>query len=117
MTRHLFILNDAPYWNERSANALRMAGALSKRGDHEVRVFLFGDAAHCARRGQRVPEGFFDIEALIAEVVAARTPVGICSTCMDARGIKDYECLPGTERKTLADLAEWSSAADKIISF
>ena len=28
----LFILNDQPYGNERSYNALRLAGALAKRG-------------------------------------------------------------------------------------
>ena len=50
--KHLLILNDPPYGTERSYNALRLAGALAKRPDEEVRVFLMGDAAACARAGQ-----------------------------------------------------------------
>ncbi|MBI2289288.1 MAG: DsrE family protein, partial [Betaproteobacteria bacterium] len=45
----LFILNDAPYGSERSYNALRLARALSKAGGDEVKVFLIGDAAACAK--------------------------------------------------------------------
>lgn len=35
MGKTLFILNDPPYGTERSYNALRLAGALSKRGNEE----------------------------------------------------------------------------------
>ncbi len=54
----LFILNDAPYGNERSYNALRLAGALSKVEGEEVKVFLIEDAASRAKGGQKVPEVF-----------------------------------------------------------
>ncbi len=36
----LLILNDPPYGTERTYNGLRLAAALSKRDDGEVRVFL-----------------------------------------------------------------------------
>ena len=55
--KSLFILNDAPYGSERSYNGLRLAGALSKAEGEEVRMFLMGDAASCAKGGQKVPEG------------------------------------------------------------
>ena len=42
----LFILNGAPYGDERTYNGLRLAGALAKREQNDVRVFLMGDAAH-----------------------------------------------------------------------
>lgn len=35
----LFILNDPPYGTERSYNGLRLAGALTKQEDQQVRVF------------------------------------------------------------------------------
>lgn len=41
----LFILNGAPYGDEHSYHGLRLAGALSKRPDNAVPVFLMGDAA------------------------------------------------------------------------
>ena len=49
----LFILNNAPYGNELSYNALRLPGSLSKVESEEGRVFLMGDAAACAKSGQR----------------------------------------------------------------
>ena len=47
----LFILNDGPYGTERSYNGLRLAGALCKAAGEEVRLFLIGDAAGCAKSG------------------------------------------------------------------
>ena len=49
MAKTLFILNDAPYGTERSYNAARLAGSLSKREGEEVKIFLIGDAAACAK--------------------------------------------------------------------
>ena len=43
--------------------------------------------------------------------------VGVCGTCMDARGITDSELAPGTRRSTLNELAEWTGWADKVIVF
>jgi uncharacterized protein involved in oxidation of intracellular sulfur len=56
MPKTLFILNDPPYGTERSYNALRVAGSLSKREGETVRVFLMGDAASCAKKGRHVAE-------------------------------------------------------------
>ena len=44
MAKTLFILNDPPYGTERSYNGLRLARALSKLPDQQIRVFLMGDA-------------------------------------------------------------------------
>ncbi len=54
MSNTLIILNDPPYGTERSYNGLRLAAWLSRRDGVEVRVFLMGDAAACAKRGQTV---------------------------------------------------------------
>lgn len=51
----LFILNGAPYGDERTYSGLRLGGALVQRPNHEVRVFLMSDAVVAAKRGQRVP--------------------------------------------------------------
>ena len=52
----LFIINDAPYGNERGYNALRLAMALQKRQDPPaIRVFLMADAVGCAAAGQSTP--------------------------------------------------------------
>ncbi len=113
----LFILNDAPYGTERSYNGARLAGSLSKAAGEEVKVFLIGDAAACAKRGQKVPEGFYNLELMLGRVARNGAAVGVCGTCMDARGIGEPELLEGSHRSTLAELTAWTQWADKVIVF
>jgi len=108
MPKTLFVLNDPPYVTEQSYNALRLANSLSKIAREEVRLFLIGDAASCAKTGQKVPEGFYNLQLMIGKVLRAGAEVGICSTCMDARGITDAELIEGARRSTLAELTSWT---------
>lgn len=113
----LFILNDAPYGSERTYNGLRLAGAISKQAENEVRIFLIGDAAAASHNRQKVPEGFYNIEVMLGNVIRHDGTVGICGTCMDARGISDSDLAEGTSRSTLAELAGWTVWADKVLVF
>jgi uncharacterized protein involved in oxidation of intracellular sulfur len=113
----LFILNDAPYGSERTYNGLRLAGAVSKQESNAVRVFLIGDAASAAHRNQKVPQGFYNIEVMLGNVIRHGGEIGICGTCMDARGMSDSEIAEGAHRSTLAELAEWTAWADKVLVF
>lgn len=113
----LFVLNDPPYGTERSYNALRVAGALSSRAGEEVKVFLIGDAASCGKSGQKVPAGFYNLQLMINKVVRNRGEVGVCGTCMDARGIAEPELLEGARRSTLEELTNWTQWADKVVVF
>lgn len=112
----LFILNDPPYGTERSFNGLRLAKAVSKQPDQQVRVFLMGDAVACAKAGQKVPEGYYNAADMV-EMVAVAGEVGLCGTCLSARGIEDGELVQGAVRKTLVDLAVWTAEADKVLVF
>jgi uncharacterized protein involved in oxidation of intracellular sulfur len=116
MSRTLFILNDPPYGSERSYNGLRLAKALAKQADQRVRLFLMGDAVACAKSGQQVPEGYYNAGDMV-KMVAASGEVGLCGTCLAARGIEDGELVPGATRKTLNDLATWTAEADKVLVF
>ncbi len=71
----LIILNDAPYGTERSWHGLRLANALSKDEQDEVRVFLIADAVMCGKRGQQTPNGFYNLERMLA--VASRQGVAV----------------------------------------
>jgi uncharacterized protein involved in oxidation of intracellular sulfur len=113
----LFVLNDPPYGTERSYNALRLAGALAKRESGDVRVFLMGDAAACAKDGQKVPEGYYNLNRMLKALTLRQVPIGVCGTCMDARGIAAGELAEGCLRSTLDELAEWTVWADKVIVF
>lgn len=61
----LFIINDGPYGNERPYNALRLALNLIKRPDVAVRIFMTGDGVLCARKGQKTPDGYYNIERML----------------------------------------------------
>jgi uncharacterized protein involved in oxidation of intracellular sulfur len=60
MAKTLLILNDPPYGTERSYNGLRLADSLAKRDDEQVRIFLMGDAASCAKANQQTPNGYYN---------------------------------------------------------
>jgi uncharacterized protein involved in oxidation of intracellular sulfur len=62
---YLFIINDAPYGNERPYNALRLALNLVKRPGVAVRVFMTGDGVLCARKGQKTPDGYYNVERMV----------------------------------------------------
>jgi uncharacterized protein involved in oxidation of intracellular sulfur len=118
MTRTLFILNDPPYGTERSYNALRLAGSMARRPGEEVKVFLMGDAASCAKSGQKVPQGYYNIETLLRGPATRHgVEIGVCGTCMDARGIKDEELVEGARRGTLSQLTDWTAWADQTLVF
>lgn len=116
MTQTLFVLNDAPYGNERAYNALRLAAALAAREGQRVRMFLMADAVTCAKSGQKVPEGYYNVQLMLGKV-ARKGEVALCGTCMDARGLRDDEMIDGATRGTLAQLADWTAEADKLLVF
>ncbi len=117
MSKILVILNDPPYGTERSYHGLRLAGAPAKRDGEVVRIFLVGDAAACAKAHQKVPHGYYNIELMLRVPATRGVEIGVCGTCMDARGISDEELVQGTRRSTLDEFATWTQWADKVLVF
>lgn len=113
----LFVLNDPPYGSERPYNALRLARMLLERKSGAVRVFLIGDAAACAHRGQKVPQAYYDIGDMLGAIVRRGGEVGVCGSCMDARGITADLLIDGATRSSMAQLTDWTGAADKVLVF
>jgi uncharacterized protein involved in oxidation of intracellular sulfur len=116
VTSTLFIINDAPYGNERAYNTLRLAAALANKEDQQVRLFLMADAVTCAKGGQEVPAGYYNAELMLGKVLR-KGEVALCGTCMDARGLREGEGVEGAKRGTLAQLADWTAEADKVLVF
>lgn len=65
---YLFIINDAPYGNERPYNALRLAMNLAKLPETNIQVFLVGDGVNCALAGQKTPNGYYNIERMLQSI-------------------------------------------------
>lgn len=113
----LIILNDPPYGTERSYNGVRLArNILKSEPETELTVFLMGDAAACAKRGQKVPAGYYNMEVMIKSVLRGGTAL-LCGTCMDARGITDEEVVEGARRSTMDELASITLEADRVLIF
>ena len=116
MATTLFILNEAPYGDERAYNALRLAAAIAGKEGQQVRLFLMADAVACAKSGQKVPEGYYNLQLMLGKVLR-KGEVALCGTCMDARGLREEDMVEGARRSTLAQLADWSVEADKVLVF
>jgi uncharacterized protein involved in oxidation of intracellular sulfur len=115
--KSLVILNDPPYGTERSYNGLRLAGEVARREGEAVRVFLMGDAAACAKAGQKVPSGYYNLGRMLQVVAQHRGEIGVCGSCMEARGLTDTDLVQGSRRSSLEELADWTLWADRILVF
>jgi uncharacterized protein involved in oxidation of intracellular sulfur len=115
--RTLLIINDPPYGTERAYNGFRLANSLAKRDDEEVRIFLMGDAASCAKSGQTLPQGYYSLERMLKIFRAKGGEIGVCGTCMEARGLTDDDLVEGALRSTLDELTDWTLWADKVLTF
>ncbi|HVD02141.1 MAG TPA: DsrE family protein [Candidatus Dormibacteraeota bacterium] len=113
----LIILNDPPYGTERSYNGLRLAMSLAKTEGTELRLFLMADAVACAKADQKTPDGYYNLERMLRGLASKQVPVGACGTCLDARGLIDADLVAGAHRSSMAELADWTLWADKVVTF
>jgi uncharacterized protein involved in oxidation of intracellular sulfur len=86
--KYLIILNEPAYGNERSYNGLRLALSLAKSEGVELRVFLMGDAVTVAKTAQKTPDGYYNLERMLKGLAVKRAAIGVCGSCLDARGIR-----------------------------
>lgn len=112
------IVNDAPYGSERVWNLLRLASAsASPAVKMDVHVFLLGDAVSLARRGQNPPEGHYNLEKMLLDLMRTGVKVRACGTCLRARGLNQKELIDGVEVGTMIGLAEWVKESHVTLSF
>lgn len=85
--------------------------------DGEITVFLMADAVVAARKGQKTPDGYYNMERMLKRVVAGKGGVLLCGTCLDARGMTAEDLMDGARRSTMDELATATLAADKVLVF
>jgi uncharacterized protein involved in oxidation of intracellular sulfur len=54
---------------------------------------------------------------MLGSVTRRGGEVGVCGTCMDARGITEAELAEGCRRSTLDELTDWTQRADRVFVF
>lgn len=117
MKRILLILNGPAYGADETFNALRLAVALARRDDAEVKVFLMGDAVTCAVAGQKTPDGYYTLDRTLKGFVRHGGQIACCGTCLDARGLTEDNLIDEAPRSTMEELAAWTVEADDVLTF
>lgn len=117
MQKVVIIANGAAYGSESLFNSLRLAIALREHNAQpEVKLFLMSDAVTAGLRGQKPAEGY-SIQQMLEILTAQGVAVKLCKTCADGRGVSALPLVDGVEIGTLVELAEWTLAADKVLTF
>lgn len=113
----LIIIHAPPYGSERCLSGLRLATALAGRDDKpEVRIFLMSDATILGLPNQ-IDGATNGLQGMVEQLVALGADIRLCRTCALARGLGELPLIPGTVIGTLAELAQATLDADKVITF
>ena len=54
---------------------------------------------------------------MLLSLIAKGSRVGVCGSCMDARGIKPESLIQGAKRSSMEELAGWTREANKVLVF
>ena len=112
----LLIVNDPPGTSRRSDDGLRVAAALLRADDADVRVFLLGDAVAWAATplpGATPPHAASQVSALIN----AGCVVAVSDTGLRDRGIAPGDLVIGAESATTSTLAAWVLESERLLVF
>ncbi|WP_312275102.1 DsrE/DsrF/TusD sulfur relay family protein [Pseudescherichia sp.] len=117
MQKIVIVANGAAYGSESLFNSLRLAIALREQAEElDLRLFLMSDAVTAGLRGQKPAEGY-NIQQMLEILTVQNVAVKLCKTCTDGRGITELPLIDGVEIGTLVELAQWTLAADKALTF
>jgi uncharacterized protein involved in oxidation of intracellular sulfur len=75
------------------------------------------DAVTCAKKGQKTPDGYYNVERILKRFTLGNHRILLCGTCMDARGLTQAELVEGARRSTMEELAQITVTADKVLVF
>ena len=113
------LVQSAPYGNEKIWNAFRLAQSLITASiGMKVNIFLTGDAVTTAKKGQKPPKGYYNLELMLQDLIKKGVKVVSCYTCITARGLTQSELINGVVvGSTVGDLAKWIKESQKVLSF
>lgn len=118
MQKILVIVHAPPYGSERCLSALRLALALAGREGDKPRLdlFLMSDATVLGLPNQQDASGQ-TLQQMVEQLTAQGVPVHLCKTCAANRGLLNLPLIEGVRIGTLAELAEATVQADKVLTF
>jgi uncharacterized protein involved in oxidation of intracellular sulfur len=112
------VINEGAYGSEKPWNALRLALACTSEAlKMDVNIFLMGDAVTIAKKGQKPPEGFYNLEKMLVDLIGRGVRINACGTCMNSRGLAQEDLIQGVEKGTMTGLAKWIKESHMLLSF
>lgn len=83
----------------------------------EVKIFLLGDGVSAAKKGQSTPQGYYNLEKMLEDLIKRKTEIEVCGTCIAARGIKEEDMIEGVKKSTMMKLAAWIKDSQQVLTF
>jgi ABC-type glycerol-3-phosphate transport system substrate-binding protein len=72
--------------------------------DYPKADWKWDDAVAAAKDGQKVPTGCYNVGTMLGGLIKHGGAVGICGSCIDARGIGESELVAGARRSSMDEL-------------
>ena len=94
---------------EKAWNAFRFA-TTAKKQDHEVKVFLMGEAVEC----EELTHEKYDVSGQLKAFVDAGGELLACGTCLKSRQMEGSDVCPISTMIDCVTMVEWS---DKVVTF
>ena len=94
---------------EKAWNAFRFA-VTSKEQEHEVKVFLMGEAVEC----EGLIHEKYNVDEQLKLFIAAGGEILACGTCLKSRQLEGSEACPIS---TMIDCLEMVTWADRVLTF
>ena len=110
------IVNDSPYGIEKPWNALRLCATAASEGI-DIKLFLMGDSVVSGKKGQKTPNGYYNMEKMLGVLIKMGVVVKVCRSCLKARGLDIPELVEGVELGSMEILVGWIKVSDKVITY
>ena len=75
------------------------------------------DAVGCAIPNQKTPDGYYNIERMLKNVLNKNGKIKLCTTCVEARGLREMKFIDGAELSTMKELTRLVMESDRVITF
>lgn len=94
---------------EKAWNAFRFAVTAKKR-NHEVKLFLMGEAVEC----EGLVDEVYNVDEQLKKFIEVGGEILACGTCLKSRQLDSTEACPISTMIDCVEMVEW---ADKVITF
>lgn len=94
---------------EKAWNAFRFA-VTAKKQNHEVKVFLMGEAVEC----EGLVHEKYNVDEQLKTFVELEGEILACGTCLKSRQLNESEACPISTMIDCVDMVVW---ADKVVTF